>query len=344
METPFDQSASALLSLAGTDVSHLSNWAVTGSFACAIHLEDDGTLGIFREPKDVDVYSFDPILWGINIPNWEVCQIHGGKPQVLDFFDPPSTASTFIDIWHNWHFDNLIPRKSDIVVKRWMDQDIPLVSKEFLIAFKAFAVLWNDRKHISDARILLGSGIADSDYLDRLMRIGPFGRFIHKNDDAIAIINSDELLSELSHRIQTTLPPLPAEIVALPADMFNGFATTNSEDHQWADWNQLTGFVERNRIEEFSVEEQALALYHAVFKSYTLSDRTLLVIQNCLIDSATRWRRQIDRKLYFLHATWWGRYMQRFHSLDTEEMWRSRCEYYSTTVTTGRFLLQLQQV
>lgn len=311
-------------------------WAFTGGAAVYLHLLKSKSRHRRRTFRDFDIYSFTDSFLGHDLCYWEVLELNKSHARPLHGSEAPSAYSEIIDVWHSFHFSNIVPNADDVEDIFFDNKLIKILRKEFLIVFKYLPTVWSDEKHFLDASSLVQSGCIDECYLRECISRHPLEAFLPKSVCAQDFVTKN-LSEAVDKKIRDCIVGVNPELRCLPIERLRAFHSFNSKI-KYTDLEYLKpGTIEAAELKK----EEILAIVVLMKTPEHLKGRVDEFF-NALVDTSLRRNQRLEHRVIFLHATFWGRYVvPAISKLSTREI-NLILEGLRADMTPLRFMVQLQ--
>ena len=287
------------------------DWALTGGLACQLHLRTANAADWFRPTKDIDIYAFSDRLGAIPLSCWEVIAIRDGDVTPLPPFGPFSAPATIADVWHGYHFDNVVPGPEDVCEVACDGGTIPALRPEFLFVFKTLCCFFRRPKDDFDATGLLTAVPFGRNRFADVIARSPFRPHLPARVAPEDLCDAGFRQQLAARLLSRTLDPAQAELVAaLPADMLFPLVLTERDRAVGLTPAMLRRCVLEHRIKQLSEEEQALGLLLACWSEPAPTMQALCETQELLYEAVYLRKARFDLDMFFSFAALWGRYMQ----------------------------------
>lgn len=289
---------------------HVS-WALTGGLACQLYMRMYNGKNWHRSTKDLDLYAFKSDFGSVPLSSWEVITISDGHLKALPAFGPFRTPDICLDVWRNFHYDNIVPASKDVCEASWDGLCIPVLRPEFLFVFKTLCCFFRRPKDEFDAAGLLEVAPFRQKYFSDVIARSPFASFLPAHTRPEHLCNT-AFRQELAARLSAAkLHDAQEELFStLPPDMLFPLIQTEQRKNILLDVALLQSCIRKQRINQLSEAEQALALLLACWSVKSPTPRLLMETQELLYQATFLQGSCFDVHTYFAYATRWGRYMQ----------------------------------
>ena len=310
-----------------------SSWAVTGSAALFLHFYANN-LEWHRNLKDVDIVLFDTTFVGSEISYWDVYEFNDSTCTKLIGDQKPQENSIVVDVWKDFHFANVIPKESDIQILKLDGVELPVLKIELLLVLKYYSTVWNDIKHLKDCAATVRFMGIDINYIHEIINRSRFSEVI-KNPITRQDFFTPDAAEQVDNEIKNMVTKVESSLSNLEAYMFRPLI-----------WLEST--YEICEILERALQNSENSTIGNLSKSEILLMNLIAPCPDCLpsigeilLHTSQRRSGAFNKRLLFLHATFWGRFVSPALKEMTTRDINLILEGLRTDLTPLRFMTQL---